>query len=97
VLLATLVISVFTGVIFRNFARALPVRPAIAPGWQSLKRGHREGLRGGPQERRASRSGLVVAQNFGCRFLLLICAGNCFMLRSVMSAAAKINPGFNLT
>ena len=86
VLLATLVISVLTGVIFG----ILPALRASSDAPVSVLKEDTGKASGGIRKARLS-SGLVVAQ-ISLSLLLLICAG--LFIRSVMSAQ-QINPGFN--
>jgi predicted permease len=86
VLLATLVISVLTGVIFG----ILPALRASGDAPIAVLKEDTGKASGGPRKARLT-SGLVVAQ-ISLSLLLLICAG--LFIRSVMSAQ-QINPGFN--
>jgi predicted permease len=86
VLLATLVISVLTGVIFG----ILPALRASSDAPVSVLKEDTGKASGGIRKARLS-SGLVVAQ-ISLSLLLLICAG--LFIRSVMRAQ-QINPGFN--
>jgi predicted permease len=86
VLLATLVISVFTGVIFG----ILPALRASGDSPIAVLKEDTGKASGGLGKARLS-SGLVVAQ-ISLSLLLLICAG--LFIRSVISAQ-QINPGFN--
>jgi predicted permease len=86
VLLATLVISVLTGVIFG----ILPALRASADAPAAVLKEDTGKASGGRQKARLT-SGLVVAQ-ISLSLLLLICAG--LFIRSVMRAQ-QINPGFN--
>ena len=86
VLLATLVISLFTGVIFG----ILPALRASNEAPIAVLKEDTGSASGGTRKARLA-SGLVVAQ-ISLSLLLLICAG--LFIRSFMSAQ-KINPGFN--
>jgi predicted permease len=86
VLLATLVISVLTGVIFG----ILPALRASGDAPVAVLKEDTGKASGGRKKARLT-SGLVVAQ-ISLSLLLLICAG--LFIRSVMSAQ-QINPGFN--
>jgi predicted permease len=86
VLLATLVISVLTGVIFG----ILPALRASSEAPVAVLKEDTGSASGGLRKARLA-SGLVVAQ-ISLSLLLLICAG--LFIRSFMSAQ-QINPGFN--
>ena len=86
VLLATLVISVLTGVIFG----ILPALRSSSVAPAAVLKEDTGSASGGLRKARLA-SGLVVAQ-ISLSLLLLICAG--LFIRSVMSAQ-QINPGFN--
>jgi len=86
VLLATLVISVLTGVIFG----ILPALRASGAAPVAVLKEDKGSASGGLRKARLA-SGLVVAQ-ISLSLLLLICAG--LFIRSFMSAQ-QINPGFN--
>ncbi len=86
VLLATMVISVLTGVIFG----ILPALRASGVAPVAVLKEDTGTASGGLRKARLA-SGLVVAQ-ISLSLLLLICAG--LLIRSVMSAQ-QINPGFN--
>jgi predicted permease len=86
VLLATLVISVFTGVVFG----ILPALRASKDAPVEVLKEETGKASGGLRKARLT-SGLVVAQ-VSLSLLLLICAG--LFIRSVMRAQ-EINPGFN--
>jgi predicted permease len=86
VLLATLVISVLTGVIFG----ILPALRSSSEAPVAVLKEDTGSASGGLRKARLA-SGLVVAQ-ISLSLLLLICAG--LFIRSVMSAQ-EINPGFN--
>jgi predicted permease len=86
VLLATLVISVLTGVIFG----ILPALRSSGVAPVAVLKEDTGSASGGPKKARLA-SGLVVAQ-ISLSLLLLICAG--LFIRSFLSAQ-QINPGFN--
>jgi predicted permease len=86
VLLATMVISLLTGVIFG----ILPALRASSDAPVAVLKEDAGSTSGGPRKARLA-SGLVVAQ-IALSLLLLVCAG--LFIRSFMSAQ-QINPGFN--
>jgi predicted permease len=86
VLLATMVISVLTGVIFG----ILPALRASSEAPVAVLKEDTASASGGPRKARLA-SGLVVAQ-ITLSLLLLVCAG--LFIRSFMNAQ-QINPGFN--